>query len=165
MTLAIYLLSFIQLFEGNRDSTVNTITTSRAGRSRVRIPAGDIGFSLFQNVQTTSGAPQTSHSTCIGAFSRQHSGRGTSIKSRRSEWRCHNHSHPYTPPQRRLLLTNLFLCSFICVRMYVYTYVGHLFPFIYSFIYRYIHSFIGNIHLIKTTLRYCRRWVVALSRD
>jgi len=53
----IYFHLLIQLFEGNRDSTVNTINTLRAGRSRVRIPAGAIRFSLFQNVQTTSGSP------------------------------------------------------------------------------------------------------------
>ena len=81
--LFMYLQLAIQFFGGNRDSTVNTLPTLRAGRSRVRIPAGGIGFSFLQNVQTGSGAHQTSNSRSIGAFSRQYSGRGTSIQSRR----------------------------------------------------------------------------------
>ena len=38
----VYFHLLIQLFEGNRDTTVKT--TLRAGRTRVRIPAGGIGF-------------------------------------------------------------------------------------------------------------------------
>jgi hypothetical protein len=60
----VYSFLLIRLLEWNRNSLVNTETTLRAGRSRVRIPAGGIDFSLLPNVQTGS----NSNSIGIGVF-------------------------------------------------------------------------------------------------
>ena len=130
---------------------MNTVTTLRAGRSRVRIPAGGIGFSLLQNVQTGSGAHQTSHSTGIGGFFPVSTVAGAppfrvDVKNMRS----HTYSHPCTPSQRRLLLTKffLYLCTYLCIyfcRLLISIYLFIHSP-IYSFIQSFIHSFIGNIH-------------------
>ena len=54
---------------GSRHSSVGIVTKLRAGRSEIRIPTGAKGFSLFQKVQTGSGAHPASSSVRTGVLS------------------------------------------------------------------------------------------------
>jgi hypothetical protein len=54
----------------SRDTVGGQLTMLRAGRFRVRIPAGERDYSLFQIVQTGSEAPPASYSIDTGIPSR-----------------------------------------------------------------------------------------------
>jgi hypothetical protein len=142
---------------------VNTLTTLRAGRSRVPIPAGGIGFSLLQKSRPVLGPIKPPTPRVSRLFPGSTPAGAPPFRVDVRKVRSHTCSHPYTPSQRRLLLTNLFLCSFICVRIYVYTYVGYLLSFIYSFIYRYIHSFIHSQEIFTLNQDHVLQIVKVLS--
>jgi hypothetical protein len=65
---------------------VSIVTVLQAGRSFVRIPAGERGFYLLQNIQTGSGAYTAFCSAVTGSFS-------PGVKRPRREV---NHSPPYS---------------------------------------------------------------------
>jgi hypothetical protein len=58
--------SFILLTLGSQGAVVSIVTRLRAGRSRVRIPAGARSFYLLRNIQTVSAAHPASNSIGTG---------------------------------------------------------------------------------------------------